>query len=279
MPLIYNDTTYNYSNTKNINLDSTNEVKILQYKKIYELKTVKIGSNGITDVDGTTVYQVGVKEQLYGNFDSIGFELKSNSTCQYNITSYDEETGVVNISIKSSLPNINVSYKLYTLHYLWLKPYTFTYVTDEGVGSTIVTRKLSNEFSASINAQLYNGNTIYHGDILNVNASLTDTENYKFKKTYPYEVSVNDNLQIKFETYKKKTTTVTSTSGPFAVDINGFTYYPATGVIQLEKNLTDVSISGFNNVISYNSSTGQASYTIYGARANANVTATITYWE
>ena len=104
MPLIYNDTTYNYSNTKNINLDSTNEVKILQYKKIYELKTVKIGSNGITDVDGTTFYQVSVKEQLYGNFDSIGFELKSNSTCQYNITSYDEETGIVNISIKSSLP-------------------------------------------------------------------------------------------------------------------------------------------------------------------------------
>ena len=279
MPLIYNDTTYNYSNTNNINLDSTNEVKILQYKKIYELKTVKIGSNGITDVDGTTFYQVSVKEQLYGNFDTVGFELKSNLICQYNINSYDEETGIVNISIKSSLPNINVSYKLYTLHYLWLKPYTFTYTIDEGVGSTIITRKLSNEFSASINAQLYNGNTIYHGDILNVNATLTDTENYKFKQTYPYEILVNDNLQINFETYKKGSTKVTATTGLNAIVIDGFNYYIARGEIELGKNLTDVTITGINNVVSYNSSTGKASYTIYGLRANANVNATITYWE
>lgn len=271
MPLNFLGTLYNYDNTENLNFGEGNEVYYLNYEKDY-LVEGNLGS--IANASGQ--YQRTVSIEMYAGADEVTIKNNLSPNCTVEFYSYDTSTGIAKVIVTSYKSQAKYNFILNGMYRLWVKPYKLTINVDEGIASYNVTRRTSYEATATL-GDLKNGDRLYRSDELYVSVSVTDSNNYKLKD-YDREIVVFNDTTINLLTYKKHTISVEATTGSVATTINGLTYYPARGEIEVGLGAFDISITGINNRYSYNQGAGTLSYTIYGFRANKNVSATITYW-
>lgn len=272
MPLTILGTNYNYDNTKNITYKG-NEVHYVNFEPNFYIEST---TGSIKTEDGN--YQRNVNVQLYAGADSIILKnLNASSPCVFGILSYNSSTGVAIVPVISTLPNVYFTFNLKAKYLnLWVKPYTLTINVDEGISDWSVYRGKSYVGSLT---NLYDGDRIYQNDYLYPDAEIEDTENYRLKENYvTQEIIVNGETTINLRTSKKITQTISGKTDKIPISINGITQYLARGKIEVGLGVSDISITGINNTYSYNEVTGTLSYTIYGFKANQNVSATITYW-
>lgn len=272
MPLTILGTNYNYDNTKNITYKG-NEVHYVNFEPNFYIAST---TGSIANVDGK--YQRNVNVQLYAGADSITLaNVNASSPCDFGIPSYNSSTGVAIVQVTSTLPNVYFTFNLKAKYLnLWVKPYTLTINVDEGISDWSVYRGKSYVGSLT---NLYDGDRIYQNDYLYPDAEIEDTENYRLKENYAsQEIIVNGETTINLRTSKKITQTISGKTGTTTTSINGITYYPVSGTLNIGLGVSDISITGINNRYSYNQGTGTLSYTIYGFKKNQNVSATITYW-
>lgn len=81
---------------------------------------------------------------------------------------------------------------------IWCKPYTVTINTSGYVEQYSVVRTKTNEPTANEGDTLHNGQTVYYGDSITVNA--TAASGHKLNGTFPYTIDVKNNVSINIST-------------------------------------------------------------------------------
>lgn len=274
MPLDYKGTIYNSKNTKKINYLS-NDVKLLAYAKYNNLISGKTGNFPMTDNLGMTTYYVNLTLVMDANlYDITVEELTLGLT--YDIISYNKNTGEIKLTIVSTKPNQEFTFKLIGRVYLWAKPFNFEVSYVDGIDVEIYRKSTLEPLSEIRYLDLQD--EVYYGDEIEITVFNYDDLDLK---PYPTELIITDNTYINIQEYQSKSISVNAKSGTILVNIDGLQYYKASGNINIGLNAKNISIVNgqyaMKSEFNYNENTGNLTYTIYSSRQNTTVYATIKY--